>query len=155
MASNTHDSLSSGAHSRRFSCWAGPATIIAAVFCGLIPLLLPARAQDERRTKVPVIGKITDGAAQLAFIGKVQALDLKRELLNVSTVEGGGTEFFPIRKKMSVSTATGEKMKLTELKAGTDIIVYYEKKGDRRTVKEIVVLAAGSADEAKKSPPPS
>lgn len=134
---------------------ASAASILAfalAVVCGLGV----ARAQEERSSKVPVLGKVAGGATQQAFSGKVQSLDLKRKLLNVNTVEGGGTEIFPIKKGVQVSTAGGEKLKLAQLTPGTDIIVYYEQKNARRTVKEIVVLAASPAEaKKKKTPPPS
>ena len=140
---------------RRFRYRADPVTTIVAASFGLLTLLCSAQAQDERRTKVPVIGKITSASTRLAFSGKVQSLDLQRNLLSVSTVEGSSTEFFPIRKGMSILLAKGGKIKLTELNPGTNVIIYYEQKGDRRTVKEIVVLAARPAEEEKKSPPPS
>src|SRR5262245_20283371 len=57
------------------------------------------RAQDEqRRTKVPLIGKVTGGSNRQAFSGKVQKVDIKRKLLVVDTVEGSSTEYFPVKK---------------------------------------------------------
>ncbi len=112
-----------------------------------------AGAQEHKR-KVPVLEKITSGPSRQAFSGKVQSLDLERNLLNVNTVQGGNTEIFPVKKGVRVKTAEGEKLKLTELTPGTNVIIYYEQKGDRRTVKDIVVLASGPG-ETKKSPPPS
>ncbi|MBZ5513257.1 MAG: hypothetical protein LAN62_00145 [Acidobacteriia bacterium] len=121
----------------------------------------PARAQDERRTKVPVIGKIAGGSTRQAFSGKVLALDLKRKLLTVRTVEGEGTEFFPIKKDMDIQSATGARLGLKELAPGTNVIVYYDVKEDRRSVSQIMVLGLGSdakepdTKEKKKSGPPS
>jgi hypothetical protein len=111
--------------------------------------------QEERKHKVPVINKITSGPNQQAFSGTVQSLDLKRALLNVNTVQGGNTEIFPIRKGTHVSTADGGKLKLATLTPGTNVLIYYEQKGDRRTVKDIVVLGEAPAKQDKKSPPPS
>lgn len=98
--------------------------------------------------------KITSGGSRLAFSGKVQSLDLEHNVLNVNTVQGGNMEIFPVKKNVRVSTVDGAKMKLTELKPGADVIIYYEQKGDRRNVKDIVVLASGGREE-KKPPPPS
>ena len=123
------------------------------------------RAQEERRTRVPVLGKISGGTSHQAFSGKIQDVDMKRNLLRVNTVEGGATEFFPIKKNVPVSTASGGKIKVQDLAPGTNIIVYYDQKEDRRTVSEIIVLSSGAEEkvekarkaekEKKKSPPPS
>jgi hypothetical protein len=118
--------------------------------------MISAHAQDERRTRVPVLGKIAGGPSRQAFSGKVQSVDLKRNLLKVDTVEGGVTEIFPVKKGTPVSMADGGKIKLKDLAPGTSVIVYYEQGKDRRSVTEIVVLAASAGeDKKKKSPPPS
>jgi hypothetical protein len=118
--------------------------------------IVSAPAQDERRTRLPMIGKTTGGTSRQAFSGKVQSLDLKRNLLKVDTVEGGATEIFPVKKGTPVSMADGGKVKLRELAPGTNVIIYFEQKEDRRTVSEIVVLAASEVEgKKKKSPPPS
>ncbi len=136
-----------GALSRRALA---PAAILALL---LGPGIL--RAQEQHKKKVPGLGKITGGPNRQAFSGKVASLDLERHLLNVNTVEGGNLEIFPVKKKVQVTTADGEKLKLIALTPGTNVIIYYEQRGDRRTVKNIVVLAAGADEEKKKSPPPS
>lgn len=115
--------------------------------------LAPARAQEERKRKIPIVDKISSGPARQAFSGKVQSLDLGHKLLNVNTVQGGNTEIFPVGKGVRVTTADGEKLKLKALAPGTNVLIYYEQKGDQRTVKEIVVLAAGPAEPKKPSPP--
>lgn len=128
------------------------------VGCVTVVLALPAGAQNERSTRAPDIGKTAGGTVRQAFSGKVQSVDLKRKLLTVGTVEGNVTEYFPVKKDVSVSTAVGGKMKVKELEPGTNILIYYTVKGDRRSVSEIVVLTAGSAEketEAKKNNPPS
>ncbi len=111
-----------------------------------------------------MLGKISGGTSHQAFNGKVENLDMKRNLLRVNTVEGSATEFFPIKKNVPVSKANGEKIKIQDLAPGTNIIVYYDQKEDRRTVSEIIVLASAeeakgkegkSEKEKKKSPPPS
>ena len=82
----------------------------------------------------------------------MKSVDLESEVLNVDTIKGNTTEIFPIKKKVHVVTADGDKLKLTKLKPGTNVLVYYEQKGDHKTVTEIVVLAGGAA---KKKTPPS
>ena len=124
--------------------------------CWTFALARPAHAQDEqRRTKVPIIGKIGGGSNRQAFSGKVQSVDLRRKLLLVGTVEGDHTEYFPVKKNVPVSSASGEKMKVAELAQGTNVIVYYEVKDDRRTVSEILVLGAADKPASKKPAPPS
>ena len=112
----------------------------------------PAHAQ-KKRSKVPVLGKLGGGSAQ-AFSGKLESLDKERNLLKVNTVQGDHTEIFQVKKGVSVYTAGGDKLELSELTPGTNVLVYFELKDEHRTVKEIVVLANAPAEE-KKSPPPS
>jgi len=126
------------------------------VACAMFAVINHVQAQDEhRRTKVPLIGKIGGGSNRQAFSGKVQSVDLRRNLLMVDTVEGGTTEYFPVKKNVSVYTAAGEKIKVTELTPGTNVIVYFRVKDDRRTVSEIVVLGVAEKPEAKKPAAPS
>ncbi len=110
-------------------------------------------AQEERKHKVPIVDKITSGQSRQAFSGKVQSLDLERKLLNVDTVQGGNTEIFPLTKGVRVAAADGGKLKLKTLAPGTNVLIYYEQKGDQRTVKQIIVLAAGPAETKKPAPP--
>ncbi len=112
-------------------------------------------AQEPHKSKVPGLDKITSGPSRLAFSGNVQSLDREREILNVNTVQGGNTEVFPVKKGIRVSAADGSKLKLDALKPGTNVIVFYEQKGERRTVKEIIILSSGAGQEKKKPAPPS
>ena len=114
-----------------------------------------ARAQQEHKRKVPGLDKITSGPAEQAFSGIVQSVDLHHQLLNVNTVQGENTEVFPLRKGVRVATANGGRTKLDQLTPGTNVLIYYEQRGDRRTVKQIVVLGAAPAKDKKASPPPS
>jgi hypothetical protein len=117
--------------------------------------LYPAAGQpQEHKRKLPGLEKITSGPTQQAFSGIVQSLDMERKILNVNTVQGGVTEIFPFRKGVHVASADGDKLKLAALKPGINVLIYYDQKGDRRSVKEIIILAAEPAP-AKKSPPPS
>jgi hypothetical protein len=115
----------------------------------------PASAgmQEDHKRKVPIVDKMASGSNRQAFSGKVQSLDLGRKLLNVSTVQGGNTEIFPLGKGVRVATADGGKLKVKALAPGTNVLIYYEQKGDQRTVKEIIVLAAGPGEGKKPSPP--
>ena len=116
------------------------------------PLRSSLRAQEDRK-KVPVIDKITSGGpSQQAFMGIVKSVDFESEVLNVDNITGKSTEFFPLKKKVHVVTADGDKLKLAELKPGTNVLVYFDQKGDRRTITRIVVLAGG---QPKKKAPPS
>jgi hypothetical protein len=112
--------------------------------------------EDESSARTPMLSKKTMGGTRRAFSGKIETLDLKRKVLTVSTVEGGATEIFPVKKGISVSGARGKKLKIEELAPGTNVIVYYDYRDGRRTISEIMVLAVSpSQDEKKKSPPPS
>ncbi len=110
-----------------------------------------AAGQMTSKPKVPVIDKIGSGISRQAFSGIVQSLDEKRNILNVSAVEGGVTEIFPVKKGTTVSTVDGARRKLSDLVPGTNVIVYFELRADHRTVKRIEVLAR----ESKKQAPPS
>lgn len=112
-----------------------------------------ARAQSTK-SKVPVLDKIESGSTEQAFSGIVESIDVHRKILNVNTVTGGAVEIFPIKKSVHVATADGDRLDITEVKPGTNVLIYFDQKGDHRTVKEIVVLK-GEATPAKKSPPPS
>jgi len=116
------------------------------------PLHSSLQAQEDHK-KVPVIDKITSGGpSQQAFMGVVKSVDFESEVLNVDNITGKSTEFFPLKKKVHVVTADGDKLKLAELKPGTNVLVYFDQKGDRRTITRIVVLAGGPP---KKKAPPS
>jgi hypothetical protein len=134
-----------------------PFRLRVGLFLTLILLGVPFRdtvkAQEQRKSKVPVISKITaGGTTQQAFTGIVKSIDFESQVLNVDNISGKSTEIFPIRKKVHVVTADGGKLKLEKLKPGTNVIVYYDQKGDRRAVTQIVVLAGGAV---KKKTPPS
>jgi hypothetical protein len=134
--------------------WLAPVSLIlTAVWFASVR---PACGQEEHKRKVPVLDKVTNGSEHQAFSGTVQSLDLRREVLSVNTVQGGGTEIFPVKKSVHVETANGDKLKLRSLLPGTNVIIYYEQRGDRRTVRDIVVLERAPTKEGEKKPlPPS
>jgi len=132
-----------------FRFWGGVFTLLV-----LVDLFSSAAvgAQDQRKPKVPVIDKIASGGStQQLFIGTVKSVDLDSEVLYVDNINGKSTEIFPIKKKVHVSFADGVKLKLAQLKPGTLVNVYYDQKGDRRTVTAIEVVASSN----KKKAPPS
>jgi len=51
-----------------------------------------------------------------------------------------------------VVTADGDKLKLATLKPGTNVLVCFDQRGDRRTITRVVVLSGGPP---KKKTPPS
>ncbi|MGD0698095.1 MAG: hypothetical protein ABSB82_25045 [Terriglobia bacterium] len=114
-----------------------------------------APAQEEHKRKMPIVDKIAGGTNHQAFTGTVASLDLEQRVLEVSASESKTVEIFPIKKGFSVSTADGKKYKLAALIPGTSVMVYYDQKGDHRTVKQIVVLEAGAGEQKKKGTPPS
>ena len=133
-----------------------PFRFLAGLFAALVLWGLPCRstlkAQEQHKTKVPVLDKITSGGpSHQQFDGIVRSIDLENEILNVDALKGNATEIFPIRKKVHVVTADGGKLKLTKLKPGTSVLINYEQKGDHKIVTEIIVLAGGP--EKKKTPP--
>ena len=134
-----------------------PFRFLVGLFVALLLLGLPYRttikAQEPHLGRVPGLDKITSGGpTHQQFSGIVRSVDLANQVLNVDTVKGNATEIFPIKKNVHVATADGDKLKLARLKPGTTVLIYYEQKGDHKTVTEIVVLAGG---EEKKKPPPS
>jgi hypothetical protein len=134
-----------------------PFKFLVGLFAALVLLGLPFRAtikaQEQRKSRVPVIDRITSGGpTQQAFSGILKSVDLRGEVLNVDNINGKSTEVFPVKKKVHVVTADGDKLELSKLKPGSNVLVYYDQKGDRRTVTRIVVLAGGPV---KKKTPPS
>jgi hypothetical protein len=130
------------------------ARLITTLILGTLLVPIPGRAQQEKAKKLPGLDKITSGPSQQAFSGIVSSVDLKRKILNVGTVQGGVTEIFPIKREVHVVTADGDRLKLSSLTPGTNVIIYYEQRADRRNVKQIVILA-GEPKAAKKKTPSS
>jgi hypothetical protein len=123
----------------------------------MVALAVPCTllAQQQGETKIPKIGKIVGGNEQQAFTGKVKSVNTKFHLLNMEPVEGKGSEIFPVKKNVEIRTAKGVRIPLSELKAGTDVVIYYELKGSKRSVKRIIELSPGAEAAGKKPSPPS
>jgi hypothetical protein len=143
-----------GKENARGKCWLWAAALSFMLLPSWAVKPAGARAQ-ESKSKVPILSKIEGGSTRQAFTGKVESLDAKRNLLNVNPIEGTGTEIFPVKKSVQVESANGGKLKLSELESGCEVIIYYEQKHGRRTVKKIVELSPASHKAEKKSAPPS
>ncbi len=126
---------------------------LAAVLMTAALLPLPAAAQS--RSKVPILGKISGGASRQAFSGKLQSLDAKRRILNMTVPDREGTVMFPLKKHVAVVSADGTKMKLKNLKPGASLLIYYQVKGGERDVKQIIMLSPPPAKAEKHAPPAS
>jgi hypothetical protein len=116
--------------------------------------LVPVRAQQEKH-KVPGLDKVVSESSHQMFSGKIQSVDFKRELLNVNAITGSETEFFPLKKTVHVADPNGAKLTLAALAPGADVLIHYDVKGDRRTIRDIVVLAPPPAKDDKKKAPSS
>ena len=135
-----------------------------ALVAGLLLLFMAGAArqlnagQDDHKKRLPVLDKITAAPnGQNEFNGRVLSLDLKAAVLNVQSLREDDTEIFPIRKTVTVAAANGYRVDISTLKPGTNILVYFEQRGDKRKVKEIVVLGSAPPEGAKAqaTPPPS
>ncbi len=109
-----------------------------------------ALAQDEK-PKVPGLDKIIAANEHLMFTGKIKAIDLDHNTLSVSSIEGSDTEIFPIKSSTHVLTSDGFRKKVDVLSPGTQIIVYYDQRADRRTITRIDLYTS----ETKKKEPHS
>jgi hypothetical protein len=139
----------------RTICHSAAAVGVVVLLAGIAAPRLGAR-QDDHKKKVPVLDKITSAPnGSNEFNGKVQSLDLKAEVLNVQSLREDDVEIFPIKKTVTVASANGYRVDISTLKPGTNILVYFEQRGDKRKVKEIVVLgsAPAAATKANTTPP--
>src|SRR5690348_296495 len=124
-----------------------PGLLALLAFAVSLVTFSPLRAQDDHHHKVPGLDKITSGGpGQSEFNGTVQSLDLQNSVLNVQSLRESNVEIFPIKKTVRVTAADGEKLSLNNLAPGTNVLVYYEQKGDRRSVKGITVLSAAPSE---------
>jgi hypothetical protein len=126
--------------------WLGPGLAILLQFGSLTF----AQTQAGPMSKLPVIDKITPaGPTRSALTGRIQSLDTKLKVLNVSDGKGGNTAIFPLSKKVKVSSISGQKLKIAALTPGTNVIVYYEQHDARRTVQQIIILGSDASQNKK------
>lgn len=109
---------------------------------------------QQHRNKVPIVSKLSSGNRQQAYSGKVQSLDLKQKILNVSSLHGQESEIFPIKKNVRVENLVGGRMKLSALTPGMTVLIYYDQKSGERNVKNIIILSSGKR-QGKGKPAPS
>lgn len=114
----------------------------------------PLHAQEEHRTKVPIVSKLTTSNRPAAYSGKIQSLDKKQGIMNVNPIEGRGSEIFPFKKNVRIQNLNGGRMDLSALIPGTAVLIYFDQKSGERTIKNIVVLSSGK-EQAKDKPTPA
>jgi hypothetical protein len=122
----------------------------ALVLLAMLTIVGAAPAQQEK-PKVPGLDKIIAANEHLMFTGTVKLLDEEHNSLSVSSVEGSDTEIFPIKHSTRVLTSDGFRKKLNVLTPGTQIIVYYDQRSDRRSITQIELYTS----ETKKKEPHS
>ncbi len=106
------------------------------------------------RSKVPLVGKLSSGSQQQAYSGKIQSLNLKEKILNVTSRHGRQTEIFRVKKNVRVENVTGSRMNLTDLTPGMSVLIYFDQKSGALRVKNIVILSSGKS-QGKGRPAPS
>lgn len=116
-------------------------TIVMAVCLFTFFQAVPLRGQSGKG-KLPIFGKLTSHNHQQAFTGKVQSLDLKQRVLSVNSLHGRDDEIFPVKKTVHVEAIDGHRMNLTELAPGMTVLIYYDQRSGKRTVKDIIVLSS-------------
>jgi hypothetical protein len=137
----------SGSGARGLNAHRRRALTLTGVLAVALSAVSPGPVRAQERHKVPGLDKITSGGpGQQEFNGKVQSLDLQNAVLNVQSLRENNVEIFPVRKGVRVTSAGGEKLSLDRLEPGANVLVYYEQKGDRRSVKGIIVLSAAPAE---------
>lgn len=115
------------------------AVLLAAFFCILFQVV-PLRGQNTNR--LPIISKLSSGNHQQAFTGKIQSLNLKERVLNVNSLRGKQSEIFPVKKSVRVEGINGNRMKLTDLGPGMTVLIYFDQRSGKRTVRNIIVLTS-------------
>jgi hypothetical protein len=133
---------------RRFRVWRGSLALLAfAVACAFTQTFA-----QSRKSKVPVIRRLS-GSQRLAFSGVVRSLDLKMKVLNVDRGEGKDVEIFPVKKGIHVEDASGKRLRLSALRPGTNILIYYTERAGERKVTQVMVLGMEKSESKKSSHP--
>jgi hypothetical protein len=112
----------------------------------------PLHAQD-RKSKMPIVGKLTSPSDREAYSGKIQSIDMKQKILSVDSLHDQDSEIFPFKKNVRVESLDGGRMDLRALKPGTTVLIYFNQKSGERTIRNIVVLGSGKEQaEGKRAP---
>ena len=93
------------------------------------------------------------------FTGKIKSIDLDHNTMSVGSVEGSDTEIFPVKRSTHVLTSDGFRKKIDILSPGTQVIIYYDQRSDRRSVTHIDLYTSetkkkGAAILAHRPSPP-
>ena len=107
---------------------------------------VPLHAQ-ERKNKVPIVGKLATSNRPAAYSGKIESLDVKHGIMNVNPIEGRNSEIFPFKKNVRIENLNGGRMELNALTPGTAVLIYFDQKSGERNIKNIVVLGSGKEKE--------
>ncbi len=128
-------------------------TVVALAACSLACLPVASLRAQERKPKVPLLGKLGKNPNQAAYSGTVQSLDIKQNILSVNSRHGRDTEIFPLKKDLRVETLNGKRLQVEDLTPGTRVLIYFGQKHGERMVKNIVVLESGKNSRTTKPPP--
>ena len=113
------------------------------------------RAQLPSIQQAPVSGKTISTPRHLeAFTGKITTVKPKHKILTLESVEGSATEIFSCRKGPAIRTAYGKRKKFQDLKPGMTLVVYYNSRKGRRTVKDVLILKEAPSKLSEESSPP-
>lgn len=131
--------------------------IVAAllVVCVFAFCQAPLLHAQNRKSKVPIVGKLTSSNGRQAYSGRVKSLDLKQKILNVNSLHGRESEIFPLKKNVRVESLSGDRMNLKALKPGTTVLIYFNQRSGERTIRNIVVLSSGKEQAKGKKAPSS
>ena len=87
-----------------------------------------------------------------AFTGKLSLVEPKRKKLTLLSVEGRFTEIFSCKNGPTIRTAYGKKRKFRDLRPGMTLVVYYNSRNGRRTVRDVMILKGVSTKKEAGSP---
>lgn len=125
--------------------------MLAAIACLFTFVQAASVHAQEHKNKLPIVGKISGNSDRQAYSGTVQSLNMKQRILSVNSRQGRDTEIFPVKKNIRVEAINGKKMDLKALTPGTSVLIYFDQRGGKRTIKNIIVLET-SKGQAKHAP---
>lgn len=130
----------------------GMAAALMAI-CAFALLCAPPLRAQQRKGKVPIVGKLTSPNDREAYSGKIQSVDLKQKILSVDSLHDEDSEIFPFKKNVRIESLDGGRMDLRALKPGTTVLIYFNQKSGERSIRNIVVLGSGKEQaEGKRAP---
>lgn len=123
--------------------------------CALSLWQPPLLRAQQRKGKVPIVGKLTSPTDREAYSGKIQSVDMKQKILSVDSLHDEDSEIFPFKKNVRIESLDGGRMDLRALKPGTTVLIYFNQKSGERTIRNIVVLGSGKEQAEEKRAPSS